>query len=177
MPHPSLTVPDNVSFEQAIAITQEFLSLLDAKELSELEIETTVGELVGSENGARGFFVVYLTDDRPLADRPSPGVIGALQMSPEIVSELLVKNVAMSSAMAMTHERNNNSEMASNSKRVTSRCHALIEQIQLSEVSEKAKLLHESAKTRAGTYETFLKRWNYDEEQRNVIQTAIASII
>ena len=177
MPHPSLTVPDNVSFEQAIAITQEFLSLLDAEGLSEPEIETTVSELVGSKNGARGFLVTYLTDDRTLADNPSPGIIGALKSSPEIVSEFMVKNVTMSTAMAITHQRNQNPEMARSSQRVTSRCNRLIEQIQLSEVTATAKLMHESAKTGAGTYEPFLQRWSYDTEQREAIQTALAPII
>jgi CHASE3 domain sensor protein len=61
---PSLDIPEAVSFEQAIALTQALLSAIEAESLSESKIEQVVSALVKTQNGARGFFVTYLTDER-----------------------------------------------------------------------------------------------------------------
>lgn len=173
----TLTVPEAVTFEAAIALAEALLSQMQQGNISEATIETTVAKLVCSENGARGFFVTYLTDPQSPADHPSNAVIRALQSSPEIVSELLVKNLAMSAAMAMTHRRNQNTEMADGSDRVRSRTAHLIQLVQLPEVSQKAQKLLESATTGTGEYQGFLDRWGYDTAQRQVIQQTIATAI
>ena len=108
----TLTIAETVTFEEAIAHTQEILAALEQGTLAEATLERLVTQLVQTENGARGFFVTYLTDERPLADTPSAEVLAALQTAPEIVAELLVKNLAMSSAMAIAHRRNQNETMA-----------------------------------------------------------------
>lgn len=172
----TLTVPAAVTFEQAIHLTHALLSEMEAG-LSEAVVESTLTDLVRSENGARGFFVTYLTNDRPFADQPSPAVIRALQASPEIVAELLVKNLAMSTAMAITHRRNQNEEMAQGSDRVQQRTANLIQLVQLPEVAEKAKRLQSSVVTGTGEYQAFLDRWNYDAEQRQSIQAAVERLV
>lgn len=166
----ALTVPDTITFEQALALMQTLMEQMQQGQISETDLETTLTALVSSENGARGFFVTYLSDDRPLADQPTPAVLKALQSSTEIVAELLVKNLAMSSAMAIAHRRNQNESLAQGSDRVQARTLNLIEQLQLAAVREKASKLKESATTGAGDYQAFLERWGYDTEQRQVIQ-------
>ncbi len=165
----ALVVPDDVTFEQAIALTQSLLAAMEQGKLSESELSTLVTSLVSSENGARGFFVTYLTDDRPFADQPTEAIVQALRSSPEIVSELLVKNLAMSTAMAITHRRSQNEVMAQGSDRVQQRSFQLIQQTQLPEAGQNAQMLHESATTGTGSYHSFLDRWNYDAEQRQQI--------
>lgn len=166
----SVSVPDNLTFEQAIDVTQSLMAKMQNNQLSEVDLEATLSALVASENGARGFFVTYLTDEGALPDRPSDAVIRALQSSPKVVSELLVKNLAMSSAMAIAHRRNQNEPMAQGSDRVQRRTIDLIQKVQLPEVHEKAAKLRQSAATGEGDYQTFLARWGYDAEQRQVIQ-------
>lgn len=166
----AISVPADLSFEQAIALTQSLMAQMQQNQVSEAELEAVLAALVSSENGARGFFVTYLTDESPLADHPSEAVIRALQSSPEIVAELLVKNLAMSSAMAIAHRRNQNAEMAAGSDRVQTRTIALIQQVKLPDVSQKAQKLHESAATGTGDYRAFLDRWGYDAEQRQMIR-------
>jgi hypothetical protein len=173
----TLQVPESVTFEDAIALTQSFLNNLSAEELDEQEIQTVVTSLVKTENGARGFFVTYLTDDRTLADNPSTGIIEALKSSPEIVDELLVKNLAMSSAMAIAHRRNNDEEAAKGSDSVRQRTANLIKQLQSDLMTNKLKELSKSAATGEGEYQAFLKRWGYDEEQKKVIQKAISDVL
>lgn len=163
----NLRAEKNITFEEAIALTEKFIN--EIPQLSELEKEAIVSSLVISENGARGFFVTYLTNDNPLVDKKSSGIVIALETSPEIVSELLVKNVAMSTAMKITHERNNNLKMAEKSARVIQRSLNLINQLSLSQIKEKIELLIKTIQEEKGVYQEFLNRWGYDDEQKQAI--------
>jgi len=173
----NLKVPESVSFEEAIAATESLLGQMENGKLTEAEIQESIESLVKSKNGARGFFVTYLTDDRNLADNPTEAVVNALKTSPEIVGELLVKNLAMSAGMSVTHRRNNNETMAKSSQRVTKRNGNLIQLTNLDLVSQELKKMRESALTGEGEYQEFIKRWGYDEEQRKVIEKALSEII
>jgi hypothetical protein len=173
----NFAVPDAITFDQAIDLTHSLLAQIEAGSLPDSAIEATLAKLVSSENGARGFFVTYLTDDRPLADQPSPAVVNALKTSAEIVAELLVKNLAMSTAMGLAHRRNHNETMANGSDRVQQRTTQLIQLVQLPQVAEKASQLQQSASTGAGPYQPFLDRWGYDAEQRLAIQQAMERAI
>lgn len=169
----SFTVPAAVSFTEAIALTQALLDGLEQGKVTTATLETTVAALVCSENGARGFFVTYLSDDRPLADQPMPTVVAALQTSSAIVSPLLVKNLAMSTAMAMTHRRNQDETMATGSERVRSRTLQLIQGLQLPQVQVEAQQLLQAIEMSTGSYQTFLERWGYDLEQRQAMQQTL----
>ncbi|MEB3882605.1 hypothetical protein [Lyngbya sp. CCY1209] len=172
----SVSVPENVTFEGAIAIAGSLLDGRETETLSENEFAAAVSELVKSQNGARGFFVTYLTDDRAIADNASVSTRKALESSPEIVSELLVKNIAMSTAMAIYHRRQQNEEMTASSDRVRSRCSRLIRALNLPALQPRLQQLLESAETGEGTYGDFLKRWGYDAEQRNAIAESVRTI-
>ena len=166
----SLIATTTISFEDAIALTQEFIEQIES--ISEEEKEKIVSALVTSNNGARGFFVTFLTSDNPIVDQQSSGIINGLKSSPEIVSELLVKNVAMSTAMKIIHRRNKNEDMANQSQRVTNRSLYLIEQLSLTEVEKQIQALKTTILQGEGIYQQFLNRWQYDTEQKE----AIASI-
>lgn len=166
-------IPEAISFEQAIAVTQALLEQMEQEELSPSEIELVLRALVSTENGTRGFFVTYLSDDRPFADQPTPAVITALQTAPMVVSPLLIKNLAMSTAMAITHRRNQNEASAQGSDRVRSRSAKLIQLLQLAELQAQAQALLHSLQTGAGEYQAFLERWSYDTEQRQAMRQAL----
>lgn len=173
-----LKLSESITFQEAIAATQSLLEEMEAARSSDREIKEAIASLVKSMNGARGFFVTYLTDDRPIADSPSEFVIEALKSSSETVSELLVKNVAMSAAMAVVHRRNNDENMAQGSDRVCRRSINLIQQLQLDEITNKLKQLQYSIATSEGSYGDFLQRWGYasDREQIQAIQEAIKCV-
>ena len=120
---------ESLSFSQALAKTQSLMDKMITNKLSEAEIEQEVSSIVNTKNGGRGFFVAYLTSDMSLADNPTIGVINGLKSSLEVVSELLIKNLAMSSAMVITHNRNNDQNNAEGSQRVCQRTSNLIEQV------------------------------------------------
>lgn len=169
----SVSIPENLSFEDAIDFTQSLLDQQEAGTVSESNFAATVSQLVHSENGARGFFVTYLTDTRTIADQISQDTQKALESSPEIVSELLVKNLAMSAAMVVYHHRHQNEEMAASSDLVRSRCIELIKSLNLSPVKSLLNQMLETTKTEQGSYQDFLKRWGYDAEQREAIAESV----
>lgn len=165
-----------LTFEQAIAQTQSLLEKLKTNQLSPESTEREISALVASLDGARGFFVTYLTDDSNLADQPSEAVIKALASSPKTVDDLLVKNLAMSTGMAVTHLRQNNPEMAKSSQRVSRRTSDLITAINSESLKIKLKQLEASIQDSQGEYHSFLRKWQYDAEQLAKIAEAIARL-
>ncbi len=164
---------DSISFPDAIAFTQSLMEKITAGKLAEAEIQEQVSSLVSTSNGARGFFVAYLTSDSVLADNPSSGVLQALQNCPDLVSDLLVKNVAMSAAMAITHRRNQDEIAAAGSDRVKERTMNLIKKLAMESVNRELVALKESVTNPKGSYDKFLNRWGYDTEQKEVINQTI----
>ena len=165
-----------ISFPEAIATTQSLMNQIEAGKLTELEIETQVTSLINSKPGARGFFVAYLTANSPLADHPSLGLIKALKSYPELVGELLVKNVAMSAAMVVSHRRNNDEENAQSSEQVCRRSAQLIKQVNLDLITEELNKLQITLATGEGSYQEFLQKWGYDTKQKENIARAISQI-
>ncbi|MBW4665007.1 MAG: hypothetical protein KME01_12535 [Chroococcus sp. CMT-3BRIN-NPC107] len=161
------TTPELLNFASAIAFTQELLS---NKEPSASEI----AQLVQTEDGARGFFVTYLTSE--IANFPSTEIVTGLRSHPEIVSELLVKNLAMSTAQQLFHRRREDEDMASASGRVQERTRQLIELVDLDLVYEKLQQMVASIDA-DGSYHAFLKRWSYDDEQKQAIKVAINNFL
>ena len=169
-------VPNTISFADAIALTQTLLDQLEQGRVAGAALESTVRALVLSENGARGFFVTYLSDDRSLSNQSVDAIIAALQTSPAIVAPLLVKNLTMSTAMAITHRRNQNEAIAVGSDLVRSRTTQLIQRLQLPQLQAEAQQLSWALETKTGAYQTFLERWGYDVEQRQAMQQALEAI-
>ena len=166
---------ESLSFSQAIAATRSLMNEIDTNKLSEVDIEQKILSMLRTKNSARGFFVAYLTSNMSLADRPSSGVIKGLKSSARVVAELLVKNLAMSSAMIITHTRNSDWDNVEGSQKVSQRTKNLIQQINLKLVEDELQKLQSTIITGKGDYQVFLERWGYDAEQRTAIQKAIVN--
>ncbi len=162
-----------LSFPQAIATTQALMDKMNAAQLSEAEIEQEVTSTIETKNGGRGFFVAYLTSELNLADNPSPGVIDALKSSPETANELLVKNLAMSSAMIVAHDRQHDLENAKGSQKVQERTCKLIQLLKSESIENELQKLQMTIEAGRGDYQEFLQRWGYDSEQQQAIKEAI----
>lgn len=166
----------SLSFPEAIEATQSIMSQIASGQISEAEIETKIASLVSSKQGARGFFVAYLTSDLSLADNPSVGIINGLKSAPDLVGELLVKNVAMSTAMAITHRRNQDEETGKSSDLVANRSINLIKKLDLDSLREELTKLQTTLTHGKGSYQQFLEKWGYDAEQQDMIEKKIAQI-
>lgn len=175
-PSPMILSQAPVTFEAAISQSQALLTAIAEQRLNDQAFAQQVKTLVQTENGARGFFVTYLTADLPQADQPSPALLAALQTSPEIVSELLVKNLAMASATAVLHRRQQSPELAQGSEQVRQRTVNLINQLALPPLTPKLLALKTTVTTGQGDYQAFIERWDYDAEQKAAILAAIAQV-
>lgn len=166
-----------LSFSQAIQATQLLMKEIKAQELDEVSIEQKVSSIVQTKNGGRGFFVAYLTSELSLADQPSPGIISALKFSLDQVEELLVKNLAMSSAMTVTHQRNNDLEQVKGSQKVCQRTSNLIQMIEQNSIKQELEKLKLTINDGEGDYQDFLERWQYDDEHKQAIEKAITGVL
>jgi hypothetical protein len=173
----TLPIPANIKFDRAIDLTQSFLIQLNKNELTSSQILDFVSELVQTANGARGFFVTYLTARDPICDDPNPEIIAALQAHPDIAAELLVKNIAMSTAQQLYHQRRNDAEMISSSATVAARTTKIIHQLNLPQIQDMCRELVSTIQTGTGSYAEFLTRWGYDEEQKQSISQIVAELI
>lgn len=171
-----IEIPNPMTFEAAIAVSQSLLNQMEESQLSDAELGATISELINTTNGVRGFFVTYLTDPRPFADTPTPAVIQALQSSPDTVTEFAIKNLAMSTAMEITHKRNGNSELEQQSAQVRDRSATLINLMNCDRLRIEAQELHQSIVAASGSYAKFLKKWGYDTEQQQAIATRLETV-
>lgn len=168
-------VPTEVSFQKALSLTQRLFS--DVEQFTPATLESHIASLVGSNKGARGFFATYLTNDFSLLpEMAQKAILQGLRTSPDIVAELLVKNLVMSTAMTLTHSRQGNSEMAQQSQQTRERTARVINQVKLSTVEREAQQLWQSLTTGTGSYTAFLERWEYDNEQKQAMQKSLRTV-
>ena len=82
----------------------------------------------------------------------------------------------MSSAMAITHRRNNDEKQAQSSEKVAQRNGNLIKLTNLDLSSQKLEALKQTIINNNGSYQGFLEKWEYDEEQKQIIKKNIEKI-
>ncbi len=166
-----------IKFAAAIELTEQFVQQLQDKQLTAEQITIFVQDLVATTEGARGFFVGYLTSDANIVDQLDQyisAIAQGLQAHPEVVADLLVKNLAMSTAQQLHFQRHDQPDMASNSARVADRSRQLLKTLKLPLIQEICQQLSQSILTGTGAYVEFLERWGYDDEQKSAIQQQIA---
>ena len=169
------STPLQPTFQQAIEITAQWLALWENGELSDEVLSDRVAELVASRDGARGFFVVSLAGDSPLMDRLPDPVVLALRQAGDGVVDLSARNLAMSTAMALHHQRNGDAGQQGGSERVQLRCTELLRLLEPSAVKQRLETLLEATDGR-GEDVAFLDRWGYDADQRAAIAEAVLAV-
>jgi hypothetical protein len=172
----TLSVPANIKFDEAIDLTQVFLLQLKQNQLTSDKILDFVSALMQTANGARGFFVTYLTGSDPICDQSQPEIIAALAANPSIADDLLVKNIAMSTAQQIYHQRRNDSDMMASSATVATRTTKIIQQLNSPQIQSMCRELVTTIQTGTGSYTDFLTRWGYDDEQKNSIAQAVSQL-
>jgi hypothetical protein len=191
------------SFPQALAITGQWLELWENGELSDEVLADRVAELVVSRDGGRGFFAVSLAGDSPLLDRLPEPLVLALRAVGAPVVDLCLRNLAMSTAMALHHARSGDPQQQAGSERVASRCTELLRLLEPSQVKQRLETLWAAARAGESISEdssegsgngigdgqaasaalssikedqAFLQRWGYDAEQRHAIACALEAV-
>ena len=162
------------TFKQAMDATMIWCKSWENDEISDEVIADRIGELVKTIEGARGFFVVSLSIDCPLMDRFPDALIFKLRSSDEIVVDLTVKNLAMSSAMVITH-RERNDPLEIQSERIKFRCIELLKLLDSNKVKKRLDVLLEATRGN-GIDLKFLNQWGYNEKQINAISESIYKV-
>ena len=162
------------TFKEAMQASMLWCKSWENDEISDEVISDRIGELVKTVEGARGFFVVSLSIDCALMDRFPDALIFHLRNSGELVVDLTVKNLAMSSAMVITH-RENNDPQEIQSERIKIRCIELLKLLDSNQVKQRLDILLEATKG-YGTDTKFLNRWGYDDDQINAISESIYEV-
>jgi len=162
------------TFKEAMEATMIWCKSWENDEISDEVISDRIGELIKTVEGARGFFVVSLSIDCPLMDRFPDALIFQLRSSRDIVIDLTVKNLAMSSAMVITHHKNNDLQEIQ-SERIKIRCIELLKLLDSNAVKKRLEVLLEATKGN-GTDLKFLDRWGYNDEQITAISESIYEV-
>ena len=163
------------TFQQAMEITAQWLQLWEHGELSDEVLADRVAELVASRDGARGFFVVSLAGDSPLMDRLPDPLVLALRTDGEGVVDLTARNLAMSTAMALHHQRHGDEGQQAGSERVQLRCTELLRLLEPALVKARLETLL-AATGGVGDDVAFLERWGYDAAQKAAIAEAVLAV-
>ena len=168
--------PLQPTFQQAMEITAQWLGLWESGELSDEVLADRVGELVASRDGARGFFVVSLAGDCPLMDRLPEPLVLQLGAAGDGVVDLSARNLAMSTAMALHHQRAGDAPQQAASERVAVRCTELLRLLPSALVRQRLEMLLAAAAHASGEDVAFLERWGYDAQQKAAIAAAVEAV-
>jgi hypothetical protein len=171
-----LSTPAEPTFQQAMEITAQWLGLWENGELSDEVLADRVAELVASRDGARGFFVVSLAGDCPLMDRLPEPLVLQLGVAGEGVVDLSARNLAMSTAMALHHQRAGDGTQQAASERVALRCTELLRLLPSELVRARLETLLAAAAEHQGDDVAFLERWGYDAQQKAAIAAAVDAV-
>ena len=164
-----------MSFESALNTSQSLLNAIETGNYDQKQAQAAIAELVQTVEGARGFFVVLLSGDFQTKIHLEPTVIEALKSSPEIVAQLLTKNLAMGTAMEVLHGRNGDEENLAGSQQVQKRVLELIAELKLAPINEQLEELKNTLENGHGSYQNFLTRFAYDAFQKEAILKAVDS--
>ena len=162
------------TFKEAMEATMIWCKSWENDEISDEVISDRIGELIKTVEGARGFFVVSLSIDCPLMDRFPDALIFQLRSSGEIVVDLTVKNLAMSSAMIISHRMNKDPQEIQ-SERIKIRCIELLKLLDSTQVKKRLDVLLEATKGN-GTDLKFINKWGYNDKQINAISESIYEV-
>ena len=162
------------SFTQAINISAQWCKEWGEDLLSEEVLADRVAELIKTKNGLRGFFAYALSDQNCyLLDKLPFSIVFKLQESGNDVVEIIVKNLIMSSAQIVVHDRENNLEYKSNSENISERCKSILQVLETQYVTKNINKIMSNLDNLGNSFDNQKK---YDDEQKEFIKHQIFDI-
>ncbi len=156
------------SFSQAINIAALWCKEWEEDLLSEEVLADRISELIKTKNGLRGFFAYALSDrDCYLLDKLPSSIIFMFTEGGEEVVEILVKNLLMSSAQIIVHQKERNSEYEITSTKIADRCKEIL---RLLETKLVTKTINKIIKELDNLGNSFDNSTKYDEQQKEFIK-------
>ena len=162
------------SFTQAINISAKWCKEWGEDLLSEEVLADRIAELTKTRNGLRGFFAYALSDkDCFLLDKLPFSLIYKLNEGGDAVTDIVVKNLIMSSAQIVVHRRENNLEYMSSSKNISERCKAILQLLETRLVTNTINELIKELDNLGNSFDHLVK---YDSEQKEFIKKQIYEV-
>ena len=162
------------SFIQAINVANQWCTEWEDNLLSDEVLADRIAELTQSQNGARGFFAYALSDiDCTLLDRLPTSLIFKLREQGEPIVEIVVKNLIMSSAQILHHQRLNNKNNQFLSRNISDRCINLLKVLETKLV---AQMIKKSLKNLDKMGNSLDNSTRYDNDQKKFIREVINKI-
>ena len=162
------------SFKQSINISAQWCKEWSEDLLREEVLADRIAELIKTRYGLRGFFAYALSDkDCYLLDKLPSSIIFMLTEGGEEVVEIVVKNLLMSSAQIIVHQRENNIEYKLASENISDRCKGILRVLDSKLVT---KTINQIVKDLDNMGNSLNKGTKYDNKQKEFIKQQIFNI-
>ena len=168
------TVIKDPSFIQSINVAKDWCKDWDEDLLSDEVLADRIKELIKTKNGTRGFFAYALSDSKcTLLDKLPSSLIFTLQERGDHIVEITIKNLFMSSAQILHHQKDNNFEYAERSTIISDRCINLLKELDTKLVTKKINEMLSKIDTMGNSFDKEVK---YNAEQKNFIREKVNEI-
>ena len=168
------TTSEKPSFYQSIDIANQWCKEWEEELLSDEVLADRVAELIKSKNGLRGFFAYALSDiNCSLLDKLPSSLIFKFAESGEQIVEITLKNLIMSSAQIINHQRDNNPDYEEISTNISDRCINILKVLDTKLVNNKVKMILDNLDNLGNSINNSK---NYDLKQKDFIREKISKI-
>ena len=162
------------SFTQAINISALWCKEWGEEIISDEVLADRISELIKTKNGLRGFFAYALSDrDCHLLDKLPSSIVFMLIDNGKDVVEIVVKNLLMSSAQIIFHQRQNNQEYKYTSENISERCKGILRLLETKLVTNTIIQVLENLDNMGNSFDNSTK---YDDQQKEFIKKQIIDI-
>ena len=168
------TNSEKPSFYQSIEIATQWCKDWEQELLSDEVLADRVAELVKTKNGMRGFFAYALSDiNCSLLDKLPNSLIFKFVEGGEQIVDITLKNLIMSSAQIINHQRDNKPNYEEISTNISDRCINILRVLDTKLVKKKVTIILENL-DKLGNSMNNSK--NYDFQQKEFIREKISNI-
>jgi len=167
-------ISQNPSFIQSINIANDWCKDWEDDLLSDEVLADRIKELIKTKNGMRGFFAYALSDSKcTLLDKLPSSLIFTLRERGDHVVEITIKNLFMSSAQVIKHQKDKNFEYAERSNNISDRCIYLLKELDTKLVTTKINKMLSEIDSLGNSFDNEVK---YTVEQKNFITEKVNKI-
>ena len=168
------TTSEKPSFYQSIEIATKWCKDWEQELLSDEVLADRVAELVKTKNGLRGFFAYALSDiNCSLLDKLPNSLIFKFVEGGEKIIEITLKNLVMSSAQIINHQRDNNPDYEEISANISDRCINILKVLDTKLVKIKVNIILDNLDNLGNSINNSK---NYDLKQKEFIREKIEKI-
>jgi len=167
-------ISKNPTFIQSINIAKEWCKEWDDDLLSDEVFADRIKELLKTKSGIRGFFAYALSDSNcTLLDKLPSSIIFTLRESGQDIVEITIKNLFMSSAQILNHQKDKKFDYAERSNNISDRCINLLKELDTKLVTKKINEMLSEIDNMGNSFDNEIK---YSAEQKNYIREKVNEI-